>query len=98
MERAGTKRQDISREGLYERAKAAGDFVCGDDGIYVYWPKGLGGALSEWMLRALADELEKMNASWAAQLERDMKAYGDGNLARRLLTAGARLLGCYVGH
>lgn len=49
-----------------------GDFVLGDDGYYVYWPKGYaGGALAPHHLRWLADELDKMNAEWDAKVQSD---------------------------
>lgn len=58
---------DVNR--LVQMASENGDFVTGDDGFVFFWPKGCNGGLSEWMLRALADEIERRNAPWAAQLE-----------------------------
>lgn len=52
---------------IVEKAKAAGDFICGDDGFYVYWPKGYG-ALSEQDLYLLHRELIRMNAKWEDDL------------------------------
>ena len=46
---------------IVDYAKLSGDFVCGADGFYVYWPKGQG-ALTEWDLYLLHRELVKMNA------------------------------------
>jgi hypothetical protein len=60
---------------LIAAADAAGDIVTGDDGSAIYWPMPSRGGMSEWMLRAIADELASRNAGWAAQLERDL---GDG--------------------
>lgn len=52
---------------IVEKAKAAGDFVCNDDGFYVYWIKGHG-YLTEWDLYLLHRELVKMNAKWEDDL------------------------------
>lgn len=49
-----------------------GDFVCGDDGYYVYWPKGYtGGAVAAHELRTLADHLDRMNAAWDWIIQND---------------------------
>lgn len=50
---------------------AAGDFVTGPDGCVVWWPEGFPqrGALNAWHLRALADELDRRNADWCAQMD-----------------------------
>lgn len=53
-------------------SKERGDFVCGDDGYFVYWPTGnRHGALDAIHLRWLAEELDKMNAAWDAQVQSD---------------------------
>ena len=46
-----------------------GDFVTGDDGFVVFWPGAGRGAFEAWHLRIIADELDKRNAPWAAQIE-----------------------------
>lgn len=46
-----------------------GDFVTGDDGFVVFWPEGQRGAFEAWHLRIIADELDRRNAPWAAQID-----------------------------
>lgn len=52
---------------IIHKANAVGEFVTGDDGYVVYWPH-FRGAYSEWMLRALADELGRRNAECDAMI------------------------------
>lgn len=54
----------------------SGDFVMGDDGFVVFWPEVQRGAFEAWHLRVLADELDKRNAPWMAQIDHDFA--GDG--------------------
>lgn len=54
---------------VIQQAHERGDFVTGEDGFFVYWPTPLHGALNEWVLRAIADELERLNAPWVAKLD-----------------------------
>lgn len=42
----------------------AKDFLLGDDGYYVFWPKAGGGAYIALDLRVIADELDSRNAVW----------------------------------
>ncbi len=55
---------------LLDIAKKQGDIVCGDDGFWIYWPTspGSNGALTGWMLRALADEIDRLNEASEAEL------------------------------
>lgn len=58
-----------------------GEFMMGEDGYIVYWPNlepckhaggGMtsgGGAYSSAMLRVIADELDKRNASWDMEVQ-----------------------------
>jgi len=64
-------------EDYYEKTKAhvrsaseeRGDLVMGDDGYYVYWPKGYtGGHLDSCALRLLADILDEKNQDWDTQV------------------------------
>lgn len=66
-----TKTQ-MSVERLIELCDKQGDFVTGEDGYVVFWPSAGGGAFSEWVLRALADELEKRNAAWHAKVMEEL--------------------------
>ncbi len=57
---------------IIELAQSYGEFVTGDDGFVVYWPtKEFGGSYTAYDLRTLADELDRRNAAWEA----DIKAY-----------------------
>ena len=62
---------------LLEKVQAAGDFIPGDDGDYVWWPRGLGGYLNAANLRELADELDRINAAWDAQVRKDLEEYAN---------------------
>lgn len=55
-------------------ADSQGEFVTGDDGFVIYWPKGCYGAFAAWHLRAIADELDRRNAEWEARI----REYFDG--------------------
>lgn len=54
---------------------AADDLLQDVDGFYYYFPKPNGGSLSPWMLRAIADELDRRNAPWDAQIEQYFKEH-----------------------
>ena len=47
------------------------DFEKLDDG-YVYYFKSKPGAIGSFELRAIADELDRRNAEWDAQVKRDL--------------------------
>lgn len=62
LEKDRQRCMDISRE--------RGDFVMGDDGYYVFWPKEhTMGALASYHLRWLADELDRINKPWDDQVQ-----------------------------
>ena len=55
-----SQQASIRARRIVDLAQAAGEFVTGDDGFVVYWPKNqCGGCYSAHDLRALADELDK---------------------------------------
>jgi hypothetical protein len=56
----------MTPEELIERA--ASDFITGDDGWVVYWPKDSNGALSAWQMRVIAEELDRRNAQWDTEV------------------------------
>ena len=45
-----------------------GDFLTDVDGYVYFAPNACNGHLSSWMLRALADELDRRNAPYDAQI------------------------------
>lgn len=48
-----------------------GDFLMKEDGFYDWWPNaelGPGGFWSAWMLRAMAEKLDELNAPYQAEL------------------------------
>lgn len=47
-----------------------GDFVAGEDGFWLFWPTRNNGGLTDWMARAIADELERLNAPVQEEWER----------------------------
>lgn len=44
------------------------DFIAFEDGYLRYWPDKINGALSAADLRIIADELDRRNAPWDAQV------------------------------
>ena len=44
------------------------DIVRDVDGCYYYWPSAGVGAFSGWMLRAIADELDRLNRPYEEQI------------------------------
>ena len=67
-----TEQQRVQSAGarlrLIEMAEVRGDFLHEVDGYVYYGPSTNNGHLSSWMLRALADELDRRNAPWDAQI------------------------------
>lgn len=52
--------------------EARGEFLHLEDGYVYLAPEGsIHGAFASWMLRALADELDRRNAAWDAQIQSD---------------------------
>ena len=45
------------------------DIIPGDDGYYIFWPIN-GGAFTAHNLREIADELDRLNAPWDAEVKR----------------------------
>jgi hypothetical protein len=66
-----TETDEQERERCMSMSREWGDFVCGEDGYYVYWPSDARsrGSLGPHHLRWLADELDKMNADWDRQVQ-----------------------------
>lgn len=46
------------------------EFVTLDDGFVYYWPATGCGALSAYQLREIADELDRRNAPWQADINK----------------------------
>lgn len=53
------------------------DFITNEAGDEVFWPTGNHGYYDAFMLRAIADELDKMNGPWNERVEE----YFEGALA-----------------
>jgi hypothetical protein len=53
--------------GLHE---SRGDFVTDVDGFVYYWPTDTNGSQAAHHLRWIADELDRRNAPWQAQIDR----------------------------
>jgi hypothetical protein len=62
---------NIDKTRLLRKVDEQGDIIQGDDGYYVFWPKESHGALSPWMLRAIADELDRRNEPWDKIIQTD---------------------------
>lgn len=59
----GSNQEAVER--VVRMASERGEFAELEDGYVHYFP-GKGGALAAWELRALADELDRRNATWDA--------------------------------
>lgn len=57
---------------LIARVWANHDFQHLEDGYLYYWPGQIRGAISAQILRLLADELDRNNAAWDAQVKKDV--------------------------
>ena len=55
---------------VVEMARQRKEIGLSDDGYQYYWPTGKGGAIAAEELRALADELDRLNEGW----DREVKA------------------------
>lgn len=65
-----TLADDVAR--IITMSEAREEFIHLEDGYLYYSPEGgVHGAFSSWMLRALADELDRRNAAWDAQIQSD---------------------------
>lgn len=53
---------------IIKKAEAAGELIIDEAGFYVYWPKGTG-AYNSYVLRLLADELDRRNEKWEQELD-----------------------------
>lgn len=51
------------------------EFLVLEDGFSYFMPNPHGGALSSWMLRTLADELDRRNEGW----QKEINAYFEDN-------------------
>lgn len=49
----------------------AGDWLTIEDGFVVYWPTRRG-FMTASVLRAIADELDRRNADWAAEVQAEL--------------------------
>lgn len=47
----------------------ADEIVTGDDGYKIYWPRPNGGGFDSKTLREIADELDRLNAAWDADVQ-----------------------------
>ncbi len=61
---------DDTREQLIRMTDERGEFVRDVDGFVYYAPEGWG-HLSAWVLRAIADELDRRNAPWQEIIDND---------------------------
>jgi hypothetical protein len=67
--------EDYEKEKARMRAvsEERGDLIMGDDGYYVYWPKGYTrGYMGSYELRLLADILDEKNKAWDEEVTREL--------------------------
>lgn len=68
----GPESSDETAARMIRLANERGDFIQDVDGYVVYWPTSAsGGALPAWMMRVLADEIDRRNAAWDAIIQGD---------------------------
>ena len=58
----------LNKRGVLARL-AAGDLVTGDDGFVIFWPVTNKGGFTAHDLRMIADELDRLNAKWSAEID-----------------------------
>lgn len=46
-----------------------GEFLMKEDGYFDYWPEKRDGYIPSYMLRTLADELDKLNENWDKSIQ-----------------------------
>jgi hypothetical protein len=61
----------MNADQLIQKADQRKEFDVGEDGFVGFAP-GYNGLLSAWELRAIADELDRRNKDWQAQIDRDI--------------------------
>lgn len=69
--------QSLAHE-VVEMARQRKEICPSDDGYNYYWPAGEGGAIAAEELRALADELDRLNEGWDKEVKamKSMEASG----------------------
>ena len=55
-----------------------GEFVTDLDGFVKFWPSGDKGAFDPWMLRVIADELDRRNEQWVANIDQYFSEHNEG--------------------
>mgnify|MGYP000072426489 CR=1 FL=1 len=60
---------------IVDLAKSRNEIAMGCDGFFYWWPNVAttgGGQFSAWHLRAIADELDRLNGPWNEIIEREL--------------------------
>jgi Leu/Phe-tRNA-protein transferase len=63
-----------NRQRIIETCERALEFQSSDDGFIGWWPAETRGYLTSDDLRIIADELDKRNAEWQAQIDKDLSS------------------------
>ena len=67
MKKAEQSETTNNRSKVLDCIEARLEFIPGDDGFYIWWPKGyIYGAFTSNNLREIADELDRKNKEWEA--------------------------------
>ncbi len=54
---------------VVEMAYDSGDLCIAEDGFLVFWPLAFHGSFTAQNLRDLADEMDRRNSAWSAQID-----------------------------
>lgn len=68
-------------EQVLKHIEQSSEFITLDDGYLYYEPRPNCGVLSSWALRVIADELDRRNAPWDAQVREQVGCTTEGKTA-----------------
>lgn len=58
-------------QAMYTNGVHIGEYVCAEDGFYVYFPEHRGGFWNELMLNEVLSDLVKLNKEWTETISND---------------------------
>jgi hypothetical protein len=64
---------------ILERLRQDKELVQLEDGFWYYHPSPMRGVFGAWVLRIIADEMDRLNKDWQDQLTEEMRLAGRGD-------------------